>query len=115
MPGGFPVTDDQVDAIVREFRAAASADIDRQAAFIAQRLRAFSAQAVARPDDQPELIPLGEAAKLARLSKCRMRALCALNKHQHGSDDGFGYKRGGRWHVVDNRAFRDWLRRRASV
>jgi hypothetical protein len=105
--------DDEIAAIIREFTAAMSADVVRQAALLTQRLR-IRAQPVDGSDrERLKLIPLGEAAKLAGLSKVRMRAVCT--ERLHGTPEGFGYKRGGRWHVVDDNTFRDWLRRRASV
>lgn len=99
---------DPVDAILQDFQAA----VDRATALAMDRLRAIVSAAPAVADDevgdhQLKLISIGAAGLYADLTDDRIRQMC--RQHLYGSSpDGFGYKRGGRWQVVEDR-FKDYL------
>lgn len=95
------MTDDQIAAIVREFLAAASADAQRQAALLTDRLRGAGAP----QEEGLEFVALCVAAFDSGISESRLRDLCKL--HPLDTPSGFGFKEGGRWkvHQARYRAF----------
>jgi hypothetical protein len=113
-PGGFPVNDaDEFAGLVRDYDAVFGAMVSIGKRLRALQARAISATIAAGPEHSPPLISLAQAAQRARLSKTRMRAMCS--KRLYGTPAGFGYKIAGRWHVVDEEPFRDWLQGRERL
>jgi hypothetical protein len=99
---------EKFEDILADFRI----EVDRAHARACDRLRESVNLSVAAPsclnDHQRRnmrMLTVGDAARLSRLSKSRVRELCAENIYN--SDDGgitatgFGYKSGGRWMVLE--------------
>lgn len=108
------VSTDPVENILADLRVA----IDREMAVAIDRIINAAASAMSRngatgqASDELKLISVGAAGHHANLTDDRIRQLC--REHPYGSSSaGFGYKRGGRWQVVDH-IFRQYLARRPA-
>lgn len=93
--------------ILQDFQAA----VDRATAEAMDRLRAIAAEGLTIYSGQAggdlRLISIGAAGHHADLTDDRIRQLCREYPYS-SSPGGFGYKRGGRWQVVDHN-FRQYL------
>ena len=88
----------EIDDIQRDFETAVAAAVAREAKVAWGRL-VDAMVAPTATHGSIVTISVGEAAYLSSLSESQVRKLCEANPF--GQSGGFGFKRGGRWEVVE--------------
>lgn len=95
---------ESIDEIVRDMRTA----VDAAVAEAERRLRLLAISGSSSPFDETiRSLTVGDAARLANLSKSSIGRLCRT--HPYDSLGGFGLKIGSRWQVVEL-PFREFIR-----
>ena len=85
----------EFDILIGQFEA----EQRQQLATLIARLRAAIRPSVSATTSAIVTISVGEAAYLSGLSESQVRKLCEANPF--GQPGGFGFKRGGRWEVIE--------------